>query len=218
MTADGLSLAYGCYSTGPLDALNKSLVRLTKSSGLEVFYYTGCTDGTNFGRFFTFGNGEVNARHQFSADIGLRASMALVVLLQGKDEDAFAALIEIYSEWNDGGAVHSHAEEALANEDFDDDEYEFEKDCVIAGLIGATLRTYPELLVPVATQKALLKLLRSFVHTKGWMTKFGNFDLNTNQCVDELIARLESLEIDHAIKARTRKSGRAAAARETVRL
>lgn len=220
VAADGMSLKYGCYTTGSMEALDSSLIRLTKSGGMVLFNYEGCTDGTNFGELVSFEHGKLSVRHCFNADIGLRASMAIAELAKGKDEAAFASLVESYSDSTGGGFIGERWEADLADEDFEDDgdNSEMEKNGLIAGLIGAALATYPELLASPRINKALLRLSRSFVYTKGWMSKFELCEPSINQSVDGLIARLESLEIGKVAKAPTRKSARRGGARESVRI
>lgn len=220
VAADGMSLHYACYSTRGFDELFKSLGRLAKPGGLSLVHYIGCTDGTNTGLLCEIADGQFKAPHQFSADIGLRAAMAVVALMQGRDDAAFSALIERYSDSTHGGFIGEGWEAALADEDFEDDgdNAVLETNGVIAGFIGKSLSTYPELLASARIQKTLLKLRRSFAHTKGWMSKLALCEPSTNQRVDGLIACLESLEIGLAAKAPIRKSARRGEAREAVRI
>lgn len=220
VAADELSLKYWCYTTGSVEGLTNSLARLSKWSGLYVAHYIGCTDGVNMGMLFAVESGKTIARHEFCADIGLRAAMAVAKLGEKKDAAAFAALIESYSESTDGGVVSSFAENALADENFESngDDTEWQQDAVIAGHIGQSLSVYPELLAPQSTQKALLKLHRSFVHTKAWMSKLDLCGASTNQHVDGLIAHLERLEIGEAAKSSSAQPQRHRTARKAVRI
>lgn len=220
IAADGMSLKYGFYSTADVDSLHKSLARLTQSGAMELFHYEGCTDGTNEGELCRIEHGKCTGRHRFDADIGLRASMAIAKLDQGEDEAAFADLIESYRALTNGGVVHGDPEKDLADESFDARYFgtDIETEGLIADHIGASLTTYPELLDSLAVKTALVGLRRSFIQTKGLMSKLGGFDPSSHQCVDELIARLESLEICKSVKAQSRGTTRAGADRTKVRI
>lgn len=220
VTDGGTLLEYGCYTTGSMESLDSSLIRLTKSGAMVLFNYEGCTDGTNKGDLFLIAHGKVGARHGFDADIGIRAASAMVMLMHEQDDVAFSVLLECYSDSTHGGFIGEGWEADLADEDFEDDgdNAVWATNGLIAGFIGKSLATYPELLGSARNQKALLKLRRSFVHTKGWMSKLGLCEPCVNQGVDKLIACLESLEIGLAAKAPTRKSARRGSAREAVRI
>lgn len=220
VAADGMSLKYGFYSTADVDELHKSLARLTKSGALALFRYEGCTDGTNEGELCRIEHGKCTGRHRFDADIGLRASMAIAELDQGEDEAAFADLIESYRALTNGGVIHGDPEKDLDDESFDARYFgtEIVTEGVIADHIGAALATYPELLNSLAVRTALVGLRRCFIQTKGWMSKLGGFDPSSHQCVDELIARLECLELDAVIKASKGKTARARLAQAAVRI
>ena len=220
VAADGMSLKYGFYSTANVDALHVSLARLTKSGAMVLFHYEGCTDGTNEGELCRIEHGKCTGRHRFDADIGLRASMAIAKFDQGEDEAAFADLIESYRALTNGGVVHGDPEKDLADESFDARYFgtDIVTEGVIADHIGAALTTYPELLDSLAVRTALVGLRRSFIQTKGLMSKLGGFDPSSHENVDGLIARLEGFEIGLAAKAPTRKPGRSGAARAKVRV
>lgn len=220
IAADGLSLKYGFYSTADVDSLHKSLAQLTKSGAMELFHYEGCTDGTNEGELRRIEHGKCTGSDRFDADIGLRASMAIAELDQGEDEAAFADLLESYRALTNGGVVSGDADKDLADESFDARYFGTDIGTVgvIAGHVGASLSTYPELLDSLAVRTALVGLRRSFIQTKAWMSKLGGIDPSSHENVDGLIARLEGFEIGQAAKAPTRKPGRSGAARAKVRV
>jgi hypothetical protein len=227
ISAKGTELRWACYSVGLVDKLRKSLARLTEKCDLEFHDYIGCTDGTNEGWLTVYEDGQIRERHEFGADIGMRAALAVVALSRGQDDAAFADLIASYRDATEGNIlVEANGGLMLAAEDEDEDEEyercvygpEYEQDGVIAGYIGESLSAYPQFLANNIHQKKLLRLLRAFITTRAWVDKFRLCEPETRQHLTGLIARLESLEIARVAKAPSRKRSGHVQGREAVRI
>jgi hypothetical protein len=221
ISAKGTDLRWACYSVGLVDKLRKSLARLTGTSDLEFHDYIGCTDGTNEGWLTVYEDGQIRERHEFGADIGMRAAMAVVVLIHAQDDSAFADLIASYQDATDGYIlVEPHKKLMLEDEQYERCVYgvEYERDGVIAGYISESLSAYPQFLANRAHQKELLVLLRFFITTRAWVDKFRLCEPETRQQVAGLIARLESLEIAGVAKAPSRNRSGQVQGREAIRI
>jgi hypothetical protein len=222
ISAKGAELRWACYSVGLVDKLRKSLARLTGKCDLEFHDYIGCTDGTNEGWLTVYEDGQIRERHEFGADIGMRAALAVVALSRGKDDAAFAALIASYRDATDDGFVSESgvvsAEDDEEDEEDDGDNTGLEISAVIAGFIGESLSVYSQLLENLVHQKKLLKLLRSFASTKAWMDKLQLCETGTREYVAGLVARVESLEIAFVAKAPNRKRAGHVQGRKAIRI
>lgn len=224
ISAAGTKLRWACYSVGLIDKLRTSLVRLTGSCGLEYHDYIGCTDGTNEGWLTVYEDGKIRERHEFGADVGIRAALAVVALSRGQDDAAFADLIASYRDATDDGFVWES--EVVSAEDDEDDEDEeddgdntgLEINAVIAGYIGESLSAYTQLFASPVHQKKLRKLLRSFTSTKSWMDKLQLCEPETREYVAGLVARLEGLEIAGVAKAPSRNRAGHVQGREAIRI
>jgi len=221
ISTDGTELRWACYSVGLVDKLIKSLARLTKESDMEFHHYLGCTDGTNEGWLTVYEDGQIRERHEFRADISMRAALAVVALSRGQNDAAFSDLIASYQDATEGNIlVEPHQELILVDEEYERCVYgvEFEQDGVIAGYIGESLSAYPQFLANNIHQKKLLRLLRAFITTMAWVDKFRLCEPETRQHITGLIARLESLEIAHVAKAPSRKRAGHVQGREAIRI
>lgn len=221
ISADGTELRWACYSVGLVDKLIKSLARLTKEIDLEFHHYLGCTDGTNEGWLTVYEDGKIRERHEFRADISMRAALAVVALSRGQNDAAFEDLIASYRDATYGNIlVKTHEELMLEDEKYERCVYgvEYERDGVIAGYIGESLSAYPQFLANRAHQKELLGLLRFFITTRAWVDKFRLCELETPQHIAGLIARVESLEIAQVAKAPSRKRAGHVQGREAIRI
>ena len=221
ISTDGTELRWACYSVGLVDKLIKSLARLTKESDLEFHHYLGCTDGTNEGWLTVYEDGQIRERHEFRADISLRAALAVVALIRGLNDAAFADLIASYRDATDGDIL-VEANDGLMLED---EQYvrcvygvEYERDGVIAGYIGESLSAHSQLLSNATHQKELLGLLRAFITTKAWVDKFRLCEPETREYVAGLVVRLERLEIARVAKAPSRKRAGQVQGREAIRI
>lgn len=222
ISGKGTKLRWACYSVGLVDKLRKSLARLTETCDLEFHDYIGCTDGTNEGWLTVYEDGQIRERHEFGADIGMRAALAVVALSRGQDDAAFADLIASYRDATDDGFVwESGVVSAEDNEDDEEDDGDntgLEINAVIAGYIGESLSAYSQLLESLVHQKKLRKLLRSFNSTKSWMDKLQLCEPETREYVAGLIARVESLEIARVAKAPSRNRAGHVQGRESIRI
>ncbi|OYU45639.1 MAG: hypothetical protein CFE44_06415 [Burkholderiales bacterium PBB4] len=221
ISAAGSKLRWACYSVGLVDKVRTSLVRLTKASDLEFHDYIGCTDGTNEGWLTVYEDGQIRERHEFGADIGMRAASSVAALIRGLNDAAFADLIASYRDATEGNIlVETHQELMLEDEKYERCVYgvEYERDGVIAGYIGESLSAYPQFLANNIHQKKLLRLLRAFITTRAWVDKFRLCEPETREHLAGLVARLESLEIAGVAKAPSRKRAGHVQGREANRI
>lgn len=194
----GVSLEWYCYSNGDMDDFTDQLAELTRSNGLRIWAYEGCTDGCCAGGLGVLEKGAQKIIGQWKADIGLRAAVAAVQLTTAPNADA--ALV-----------IACRIKIALGDGWDDDDWAHLRAGGVSAVILAKALSKSPSLLYSKPLADMLQEISAGLNDIRRDAAGYGALEKGSLGKIDGLLALIESLEISKATK--PRKTAPKAAAR-----